>query len=95
MVWRGNNAIVANVYLDKSNITSVVNVEEENLSVFSDKFGFRINAATPIGKVEVYSSEGLKVEELLSTVSVTPGFYIVRITRDNGEIIVKKILVTE
>lgn len=100
MVWRGNNAIVANVYLDKSNITSVVNIEEENLSVFSDKFGFRINAATPIGKVEVYSSEGLKVEELLSAdysefVSVIPGFYIVRITRGNGEIIVKKILVTE
>lgn len=28
-------------------------------------------------------------------VFVTPGFYIIRITRGNGEAIVKKILVTE
>lgn len=100
MVWRGNNAIVANVYLDKTTMTSIVNTEEEGLVVFSDKSGFGIKATTPIGKVEVYSSEGLKMKELQSAdcsefVFVTPGFYIIRITRGNGEAIVKKILVTE
>ena len=100
MVWRGNSANVANVYLDKSDVVSVMDIEEEKLIVVGGKLGFRINSATPIRNVEVYSPEGLKVKELRLSdcsafVSVAPGFYIVRITRGNGGAVVKKILVTE
>ena len=100
MVWRGNSANVANVYLDKSDVVSVMDIEEEKLIVVGGKLGFRINSATPISNVEVYSPEGLKVKELRLSdcsafVSVAPGFYIVRITRGNGGAAVKKILVTE
>jgi hypothetical protein len=100
MVWRGNSANVANVYLDKSDVVSVMDIEEEKLIVVGGKLGFRINSATPISNVEVYSPEGLKVKELRLSdcsafVSVAPGFYIVRITRGNGGAVVKKILVTE
>ena len=84
----------------KGDVVSVMDIEEEKLIVVGGKLGFRINSATPISNVEVYSPEGLKVKELRLSdcsafVSVAPGFYIVRITRGNGGAVVKKILVTE
>lgn len=100
MVWRGNNAIVANVYLDKGDHSSVLNSPEDEVSIYTLKSGFRVQSVHPIGKIEVYSSAGLKVNELISSdnfefVALTSGFYIVKVTDSKSKTIIRKILIKE
>lgn len=99
MVWRANTAAVANVYVDKKTSSSILESKEDGLFILSHKAGFTIQSTTPIGKIELYSLAGLKVNEVVTAeysqlVEAAPGFYILRIIRNNDEIS-KKILVLE
>lgn len=99
MVWRANTATVANVYVDKKTPNSICENKEDGLFILNHKGGFTIQSTVPIGKIELYSLCGLKVNEMVTAehsqlVEVVPGFYILRIIRNNDEIS-KKILVSE
>lgn len=101
MVWRGNNAAVANVYLDKNSLTSVEKkLKEKEVVITGEESGIRINAASPIGKVEIYTLTGIKVKEQIISdhfqfISLAPNFYMVRVTMISGETIVRKAIVEQ
>ena len=98
MVWRGNNAVVANVYLDKDNQTGISETESVKLIIYSQENGFKIHSEESIGKIEVYSLSGLKMYETEASdcsifISMPPGSYIVKVSGASNGMITRKVMV--
>ena len=100
MVWRKNNATVANVYLDSNNPASVEKVYEEDVHAYGVKGGIKIESSNTIGEIWVSSLTGLRMKEFVSLgtseyIALPSGFYLLRIIPDNGKTIVCKVLVRD
>ena len=92
-------ANVFNIYFDKEDITGVqkTSADVEGVKVYASNRQIVVNTVNPV-KVSVYTLSGVAMSEIVASAGVNAydaasGFYIVKITDENGNLATYKVLV--
>ena len=92
-------ANVFNIYFDKEDITGVQNISADvkGVEVYASNGKIMVNTVNPV-KVTVYTLSGAAMYETVAssgtnTYDAASGFYIVKITDENGNLATYKVLV--
>ena len=92
-------ANVFNIYFDKEDITGVqkTSADVEGVKVYASNKQIVVNTANPV-KVSVYTLSGVAMSEIVASAGVNAydmasGFYIVKVTDENGSLATYKVLV--